>query len=377
MRYSDDRRPKRSEPEKSARFLTRGVNLLLSGRFGRLLMYLMPYSIYLFFTLFLVRGFPSLYIFENGRLIDSRTAIAVYFILSFILFACFERNRFAKRYRWTPAVVSVLIVESFFFMIFLQYHYVIAAFFLLAVVVAWLLSFQWLMSARPFHRRTRGFFRFCRDKASLMCACIAVIILLVPSSIGLYREYLDVYSEKERTQLVEKVSAEDVDEEDVSKDRLTERLSAWDELDINERFSLLCEVGVREEKYLGIADYAQIIMTYEKIDKATIAYYDDEENRISVNIDELNNASAELCVKGVLHEVFHAFQYDLVRSLDFDSETVRNSQYFSTARQWKENMDNYISGYRDFDAYEAQPLEKSARAHADERISAYLRESAG
>lgn len=158
-------------------------------------------------------------------------------------------------------VVSVLIVEMFCFLLFAQYHLVWAVLLFVAIAVIWLWYFkQWIKLRSP-AKRTRGFIRYSRDKASIACAYLAVLILIIPSIIGVYKEYIDVLDPDKWEQIIESMSINTTEAESTVQYDLSSRLSQWDDLDIDERFDLLCEVGVREERFLGIENYAEIRIT--------------------------------------------------------------------------------------------------------------------
>ena len=333
---------------------------------------LSSYSIFILFAWFIATGFPAVYVMRTGEYISSQYFMLIFFIFSFTLFIYIESNKVAKKHPWMLAIGSILCIEFFFFILFAQYYYVLAALLLLLILVLRIWLYKKLLKIRPPQRRTKRYSRFCRYKSGLMCITVSVIILIVPSVTGMYKEYVDVFQENERTHIVEEATIENEEGEEKNRKQLAAKFSAWDNLDINDRFLLLYEVALNEEKYLGIENCDDILITYEKMAQYRLAYYDDENKIISININELNKAPCSECIISVLHEVFHAYQHDLVSSLDFDSDTVKNSYYYSTVREWKENMDNYISGAGDYEGYLNQPLEASARAHSEERVFAYM-----
>lgn len=154
----------------------------------------LPYSIYGMFAFILVNGFPTIYINQVGDYISSQFVIPAYFIFCFVLVACFAKNKSAKKYKWTASVVSLCIIESFFFLLFLQYYFVTAIIIIGSLIaIGILLSYQ-MRKIRPPKRRTDRFLKFCRDRTAVICAYLSVVILLIPSAIGFYKEYIDVFS---------------------------------------------------------------------------------------------------------------------------------------------------------------------------------------
>lgn len=332
----------------------------------------LPYSIYGMFAFILVNGFPTIYINQVGDYISSQFVIPAYFIFCFVLVACFAKNKSAKKYKWTASVVSLCIIESFFFLLFLQYYFVTAIIIIGSLIAIGILLYYQMRKIRPPKRRTDRFLKFCRDRTAVICAYLSVVILLIPSAIGFYKEYIDVFSMDDWTTLLEMLADEDDTSISSPPDALALELSEWNDLSVEDRFELLCKVGVREEKILGIENYAEIRMTYDKFNKFTLAYYDNEEKLICININELTTGGIEESVNALIHEVFHAYQHYVVSSLNFESDLVKNSYYYEDAREWKYNMDNYVSGYVDFSAYEEQPLETDARSYAAQRTPLYI-----
>lgn len=332
----------------------------------------LPYSMYGIFAFILVDGFPSIYINRVGDYASSQFVVPIYFIFCFVLVACFAKNKSAKKYKWMSSVISLLIIESFFFVLFLQYYFVTAIITIVAIALIAVFLYYQLKKLRSPKKRTDRFLKYCKDRTSVVCAYVSVIILIIPSVIGFYKEYIDVFSMDDWTALLEMLADEDSTSIFIPPDEITLELSTWNDLNIEDRFELLCKVGVREEKYLGIDNYAEIKMSYDKFNKYTLAYYYDNEKLICINLDELTTGGAEDSVKAIIHEVFHAYQHYVVASLDFESDLVKNSYYYENAREWKFNMDHYISGYVDFPGYEDQALEADARAYAAQRAPLYL-----
>lgn len=52
---------------------------------------------------------------------------------------------------------------------------------------------------------------------------------------------------------------------------------------------------------------------------------------------------------------------------------MQDNYYYKQAREWKENVGNYISSDSDFDEHQNQPIEADARAYAKERVEYYLK----
>ena len=307
-----------------------------------------PYSIYVMFLWIIINGFPTIYIYRTGEYISSRLIAPTYFVFCTVMLTYFEKNTVAKKFKWLPSVVSLLIIESYFFLLFAQYYFVLSVLTLMAIVSVVVFIYMQMRQSRPITKRTGRFFKYCKKRTTVVCAYLTVIILLIPAGVGLYKEYIDVFSAKDWNALVAMIESIDAPTQTDEPDPLITTLSDWENLNVNERFEALCEVGVREEKYLGIENYAEIRIANGKIDAYTFAYYSDVDKLIEINVDQLNTGTVEKSVDTIIHEVFHAYQHYVVDSLDFDSDLVQNSYYYAEARAWKNNMDNYVSGYSDF-----------------------------
>lgn len=335
----------------------------------------LPYAKYVLFAWIALNGMPRIYIEQLGIYLGTYMILVPYFMFCMASTIYFDHNPVAKRYKWTPGIVCLLDIEMFFFILFAQYHFIISVL-LVAVGTAVVVYFyNRMIKLRPLNARTRKFKRFCKNKSTVVFAYLFAFLLLIPAGVGVYKEYIDVLTMDEWLTFLETIDLNDSEISSVDKEKqslLSMRLSNWTDLSSDERASLLYEVGVRDEQYLGIDNFVSITMSTEKMYPYTMAYYEDNNRIIRINVEHIQNDDARENVETILHEVFHAYQHYVVSTLDFSSDVVQNSYYFADAREWKRNMDNYISGELDFDAYEAQRLEADAREYAAERAGIYL-----
>lgn len=87
--------------------------------------------------------------------------------------------------------------------------------------------------------------------------------------------------------------------------------------------------------------------------------YDPSKNSIELNINSLENPNCNSLFNTILHESRHAFQHRAVDNPD--SVSVDNN----TIESWRQNFDNYISPWLDYEAYREQPVESDAFDYAD------------
>lgn len=93
----------------------------------------------------------------------------------------------------------------------------------------------------------------------------------------------------------------------------------------------------------------------------TGGYFQAETNTIWINEDFFENGfiGRDDAVHTLLHEMRHAYQYDVINNPDnykYDEETIN---------QWKNDYYGYISAEDDFDAYDNQAIETDADDFAD------------
>lgn len=146
----------------------------------------------------------------------------------------------------------------------------------------------------------------------------------------------------------------------------------WETLDVQERITIAQEFVNFQSELLGIPP---ISLTAENLGSFILGEYDDENNEMWIDIEQLTDSSAEDCIKTLCHEIWHSAQYYLISNIEWDLP-VFQSAYFKELRAWKENDEDYQKAYSDgYDAYQKQPLEESARAYATEeteRVQSYI-----
>lgn len=90
--------------------------------------------------------------------------------------------------------------------------------------------------------------------------------------------------------------------------------------------------------------------------------YDPSTNSIELNINSLENPDCSSLFNTILHESRHAFQHHSV--LNPDSVSIDNN----TIDIWRQNFENYISPWLDYEAYREQPVEADAFDFADNMV---------
>ena len=157
-------------------------------------------------------------------------------------------------------------------------------------------------------------------------------------------------------------------------DNVIAELALWDDLNTDERGTILNEVVLIEKENLGI-EAAEIVVINYKLGESTCSYYSDKEKPICLNNSQISGEGLQDNLRTVRHEVFHAYEHCVVENIDFDSDMVKRNYYFENARKWKANINKYVPGIVDYDMYSEQPLEADAHRYAEERVTAYIKKA--
>lgn len=338
---------------------------------------ILRYSKYILFFWISLVGFPYIYIEQLGKYTNFEYTFSAFFVLGLFYIYYTEHNRVLNRMYWGSALSSFLLVELFFFLLFAQYYFLIAVVVLLSALPIGFFLFKLFLKDKPEKSRSFKYVEFCRKKAGAALCCIMAVVLLIPSGMGLYEEYIDVTDDKAWAEFVASYNSKAEESEapvslfEANRETLA-KINDWDKLKKDERIELIQKIGIIEEEYLGLSNHAEVIITTDKLPEYEYGNYVNNKKAITINVSHICNDSVEENISTILHEVFHVYEYHVVSILNFDSDDVQNSYYFEDARRWYDNINNYCSGTEDFAKYKAQPLEADANAHAQKRTAQYL-----
>lgn len=137
-------------------------------------------------------------------------------------------------------------------------------------------------------------------------------------------------------------------------------LENWNNTDAYSRKSIL-EGFAHELSNSSQIGINQIV--FKDMSERERGFFDPNTNSIVINSDVLlDSKKLKSGITTILHETRHGFQ----------EKAVANPQKYGIseelARKWKNNMDNYIDGIFDFEAYYNQPIEADAREFADSMV---------
>ncbi len=324
---------------------------------------------YFMLSLLFVAGGEYMYI-EALRLNLDKAVVSI-IVLVFIALSNIIGALFFRESRYKEAVVSGAIILLYGLLRFAQKHFVIAMVTLAIPAVIMLVMFFYLIWRRRDTTERKGWQCF---KFSAVTALGAALVLnLVPSLIGFntHEEYDSKTNWAKYTQnfvegqMLEKTSLGEYSE-------VMKCLNNWSFAEDEAKEECIRQIAIIEMKTLGIEDVSKVRVTVEAIRETTLGVYIDENGEIKINIAHLRESDVEECLKTVLHEVFHAYEFYLLDTLDFNSEQVKNGYYFRQAREWKNNVDaGYVPPAAGYESYLNQPLERDANKYAEERFPAY------
>ncbi len=343
---------------------------LFVSNLKRMLIAISPYAKYFLFLW--IAWYPSndLYFKLFDAYMNKYLFLLIYFSVCVVVSYCENKNKELSNLSWGKAAYDFLIVELFFFALFAQ-HYVIVSILIVIATVAFSIWFHCYIEMN--HKRSR---RKYHNRASAVICLLLCFVLLVPSFIGIDKEYFSPsmtsdeweefvasfkidYGEKEDAELFEKYDA------------VIEDLNLWDELNPDERIAILNKVVLIEKENLGI-ESAEFVVTNDKLGEYMCGYYSDQDQELCLSISQISGGSLEENIRTVCHEVFHAYEHYVVENINFNSEMVQNNFYFESARKWRDNINKYVPGIIDYDMYWEQPLEADARQYAEDRVNAYI-----
>lgn len=158
----------------------------------------------------------------------------------------------------------------------------------------------------------------------------------------------------------------------ISKIRSAE---SWEPLTTSQKLSVLQDVCNCESNYWGMDFKVSIVM--DDLSEYTLGSYCDAERRIVIDKQHLENDAPEEILDTVLHEMYHAWEYSLVRLYLDSSESQRKMRVFQHCDEYIREMANYQDGGDDFEsfmAYYCQYLENDSRLYAAEAVKEYYDE---
>lgn len=147
-----------------------------------------------------------------------------------------------------------------------------------------------------------------------------------------------------------------------------EVISNWENLSIEERASYLNEYYAKAGQALGIDTKGVYVDDLQALYGQGVQGVNSGDGYLGIDITLVADASRlEELLDTTTHEMRHQLQNDALRNPsafpDIPEETLE---------QWQYEMNNYIDGTYDFEAYASQAIEVDARAFAEEVVNDFM-----
>lgn len=266
---------------------------------------------------------------------------------------------------WLELLSNIFPIQLILLALFAQYHLITMAVFLLVIVGMQVVFRYSRRSVRNTRREKRLRRRVLVLTASLVLAVPSMLVLCVYGvSEKRYQPRIEHLNA-----LIEQASHE-VREGELIPDQellLCFQEKNWSGYTTEEKLTLVKCLADKETDRLGIPP---VPLYAGKEEKYTLGHYNIVREEIMIDSEYLAGSGAKDVIETIFHEVYHAYQDYVVKSVDWRSE-LSHSAYFSTARAWKENQQSYINSdgtAQGYELYTAQPLESSAQRYAEQRM---------
>lgn len=148
--------------------------------------------------------------------------------------------------------------------------------------------------------------------------------------------------------------------------------STWNELTLEEKLNTIQCICNYEANYWGLSEPVKVVL--DSLSGNTIASYYDDLRIVKVDTELIESGTAYSVLESILHEMYHAWQHDLVRLYLDSKESQRKMKVFEKCPSYIKEMQDYQSGgedYGDFVSYYLQEMEKDAREYATEGVIRY------
>lgn len=151
---------------------------------------------------------------------------------------------------------------------------------------------------------------------------------------------------------------------------------SWNELSPKEKINIFQRIVNIEASYNGFSKpikvcFADIDSTPDD-DSTKYGQYNDAISVIYLNEKAVCSLSSENALVVLLHEVYHAYQHEIVRVYKAAGEEYKNLALLSTAAVYAEEFENYQNGIEDYEAYKSQKVEVTADNYGRQASQEYI-----
>ena len=223
-------------------------------------------------------------------------------------------------------------------------------------------------SKKLINKYKRRFFRFL--------IFTSFVILLIPAAYQLHKNGISGYSIKPEVK-AQSNNITDEEEQKMLEDsgEYVKQIFAenWKDIETDKKLDVFQSIVNLETSKMSVPN---VKVSSYSTESEILAYYNPAEKQIYVNTDILNTIEGGQALNLILHECRHAYQHNVVSIIDWSDKNAQNNYYYSDARSWKENFDNYImvddlTDEEEFRKYEQQSIEVDARDYAVTRGQYY------
>ena len=150
----------------------------------------------------------------------------------------------------------------------------------------------------------------------------------------------------------------------------------WNTMDTDERMEMLQTIVDVEANHLGLTLDLEVRM--DDLGPTIAGYYNDSKKAIYIHEELVNDQDVFRAISTILHEAYHAYEYDLVNLYEDTPVSQRDLLLFDHCDEYLYEMHNYsdILDIQDtdcpeFEDYYNQYMEMDSREYASSRISDY------
>ena len=149
------------------------------------------------------------------------------------------------------------------------------------------------------------------------------------------------------------------------------REEEWQQLSLQEKVDVAQAVAYCEGNYLGLPD--KLTVEVGDLEERTLGIYNDTTYRIMIDTEHMLNDSGEEVLRTILHEAYHCYQRRCVEIYCKLEPEERNLLMFYRTSFYVDEVENYVSGSEDEEAYYLQKIEEDARAYSISQAQGYYR----
>ncbi len=147
--------------------------------------------------------------------------------------------------------------------------------------------------------------------------------------------------------------------------------SRWETLSIEQKLLVAQKIVNTEARFYGVTH--EILVGTDDLSIGTLAYYRDSTHQIVIDLDHLANGYSYDVLSSLLHEVYHAYTWDLIKLYQKLDEEERNLLIFYDASVYVKEFADYKDGDENFYAYYTQLAEIHAREAGETESLEYIK----